>query len=358
MSEEKELEKKKYKINGEAKKVQKSDIKSNDLNIELLTDLVNNSFSLFPLDNSFIVFKSIDNLIYIIYSTVINSIVCYNLNDQKQVIEIRNYHNDYIINFSHQFEKVKKRDLIMSISRDNNIRIWNFTDWNCILNITDINDKGYLYSACFLYIEDQTYAITSNYIPYRDNSDPIKVFELNGNKIKEINNSKEKTLFIDVYYDNKNSKYYLITGNENCAESYDYYKSELYQSYNDFIDFSYQYHNSLLVRNDNERIKLMESCNDGKIRIWDFHSGLLLNKINVSECWLCGMCLWNNDYILVGCSDKTIKLVDLKKGLIKSLNGHDDHVITVKKIIHPEYGECLISQNYQSSKIKIWKSSN
>ena len=70
------------------------------------------------------------------------------------------------------------------------------------------------------------------------------------------------------------------------------------------------------------------------------------------------MCLWNNDYIFAGCSDKTIKLVDLKKGLIKSLNGHDDFVITVKKIILPEYGECLISQNNQNSKIKIWKNSN
>ena len=355
MSEEKEFDKGKHKLDNQSSKEQKSDIKNNPPSIELLSDLVNNSFSIFPLDNSFIVFKSIDNLIYIIYSTVNKSIICYNLNDQKETIEIRNFHNDYIINFRHQFEKVKKRDLIMSISRDNNIRIWNFSNWECLLNITDINEKGLLYSACFLYIEDQTYIITSNYIQYRDNSDPIKIFDLNGNKIKEISNSKEKTIFIDVYYDNKNSQYYIITGNECCVESYDYYKGELYHSYN---DFSYYYHNSLLVKNDEQRIKLIESCNDGIIRIWDFHSGLLLNKININDYWLCGMCLWNNDYIFVGCSDKTIKLVDLKNGVIKSLNGHEDSVNTVKKIIHQEYGECLISQNNQNSKIKIWKKLN
>jgi WD40 repeat protein len=356
MAEEKEFDKGKNNENDIAKKELKFDKESNPQSIELLSDLVDNSFSLNTLDNSFIVFKSIDNIIFIIYSTVNKSIICYNLNDQKETIEIRNYHSDYIINFRHQMEKVKKRDLIMSISKNNNIRIWNFSNWECLLNITDINEKGYLYSACFLYIEDHTYIITSNYVRYRDNSDPIKIFDLNGNKIKEISNSKEKTIFIDVYYDNKNSQYYILTGNECCVESYDYNNSELYHSYNDV--FSYCFHNSILVKNDDERIKLIDSCNDGNILIWDFHSGLLLNKINISEYWLCGMCLWNNDYIFVGCSDKTIKLVDLKKGLIKSLNGHDDFVITVKKIILPEYGECLISQNNQNSKIKIWKNSN
>ena len=43
------------------------------------------------------------------------------------------------------------------------------------------------------------------------------------------------------------------------------------------------------------------------------------------------------------------------KIIIKSLTGHVNEVITVKKIIHPHFGECLISQNGGESKIKIWK---
>ena len=40
----------------------------------------------------------------------------------------------------------------MTISlEDNNIRIWNLINWECILNIKNINKTGYLYSACFLY---------------------------------------------------------------------------------------------------------------------------------------------------------------------------------------------------------------
>ena len=62
--------------------------------------------------------------------------------------------------------------------------------------------------------------------------------------------------------------------------------------------------------------------------------------------------------MFVGCSDKTIKLIELNNGLIiKSLKNHDNSVITVKKIIHPKYGECLVSQNSGKSKIKLWKNS-
>ena len=67
------------------------------------------------------------------------------------------------------------------------------------------------------------------------------------------------------------------------------------------------------------------------------------------------MCLWNDNYLFVGCKDETIKLIEIKKGLIiKSLTGHNDYVLTIKKIIHPEYGECLISQNCEESEIKLW----
>jgi len=68
-----------------------------------------------------------------------------------------------------------------------------------------------------------------------------------------------------------------------------------------------------------------------------------------------GICLWSNEYLFVGCNDKTIKLIQLKKGIIiKDLVGHNNRVSTVKKIIHPIYGECIISQGKYNDQIKLW----
>ena len=59
--------------------------------------------------------------------------------------------------------------------------------------------------------------------------------------------------------------------------------------------------------------------------------------------------------MFVGCGDNTIKLVDLKKGIIiKNLKENKDCVLTIKKIVHPLYGECLISQGAKDDQIKMW----
>ena len=81
----------------------------------------------------------------------------------------------------------------------------------------------------------------------------------------------------------------------------------------------------------------------------------MIKKIIVGNDLLNGICLWNNNFLFVGCKDSTIKLVSLKKGkIIKDLNGHNNSVLTLKKINHPKYGECLLSQGKENDQIKIW----
>jgi WD40 repeat protein len=101
---------------------------------------------------------------------------------------------------------------------------------------------------------------------------------------------------------------------------------------------------------------MIESSLDGNIRIWNFHSGLLLKKIKVNNYGLFGICLWNRKYLFVGSDDNTIKLIELKNGkVIMSLTCHNNYVVTIKKIYHPKYGECLISQGLKNEQIKLWK---
>ena len=97
---------------------------------------------------------------------------------------------------------------------------------------------------------------------------------------------------------------------------------------------------------------------DGNIRIWDFHSGNIINKILVGNYYLKGLCLWNKDYIFVGCGDNQIKLVDSNNGnILNNLKGHNGYVLTLKKINHPKYGESLLSQGCDN-KIIFWINKN
>jgi len=326
-------------------------LNNNPISINTSIDIVKDSFADDDSDNSFCVFKSINNILYLIYSNSKKSIICYDMIDQKIITKIINYLKEFITNYRHYLDKINNRDLVMTISmKDRNIRILNANNWESILNITNIYISGFLYSGCFLNENNQIYIITS---PPRN--ELIKVFDLNGNKIKEINNSKDRTFFIDTYYDDIKYKNYIIACNEKYLKSYDYNKNELYHIYN---DKNKEYHINSVIQKS-KIIKLFEICHDGNLRIWNFHSGSLLKKINIGYMDLRSLCLWNNNYIFIGCSNRNIKLVDFNLGLIlKCFIGYSDIVVTIKKVIHPEFGECIISQNFKESKIKIWMNDN
>ena len=330
--------------------------KSNPNKIHLIQDLTEDSYSHWGIDNTFAVFTCLDNISYLVYSNEEYSILFYNLNEQKLVKEIQNAHiEDHVTNFRHFVDKAKKRDILMSISADSrNVRLWDIKKWELFSNITKIYKSGYLYSAAFLIEDGKYYIATCN---SSQQSESIKIYDFYGEYIKDISNSNEDTYFIDSYYDNKLNKYFILTGNISYVKSYDFSENKLYFKYYD--PGNNRGHDSIIIDNSKDTIKLIESGGDGFIRIWKFHSGILLNKISLGNNELRGLCLWTNNYLFVGCTANTIKLVELKNGLlIKSLTGYHNEVCTIKKIIHPTYGECLISQGWENDQIKLWITKN
>ena len=249
--------------------------------INYLGEITEDSYAYTALDNTLIFFKSIQDILFLIYSNKEKSIITYDIINNKKIKEIKKAHDKYITNFRHYLNIINQIDLILSISKDdNNIKIWNFDGQNLLSEIKNIYNSGFLDSACFLNDNNQIYLLTTNSIPKEnENSDPIKIYDLKGNQIKELNDSNLKTFFIDIYYDNKSSKNYIITGNVGYSMSYDYNKNKQYHKY---YDDDKKGHWSIIIYEDQGIIKLIESSFDGNIRIWNFHSELLLSKINVN----------------------------------------------------------------------------
>ena len=118
--------------------------------MKYISDLANDSYVNLGSNNTFTVFKSINEILYLIYSNKNKSIICYDLNQQKKIAEIKKSHNEFITNFRYYYDHIKNRDIIMSIScEDNNLRLWDIKNWECILNIKRAYKDGYLFSACF-----------------------------------------------------------------------------------------------------------------------------------------------------------------------------------------------------------------
>ena len=197
----KDIKKENLLLKNEIDNLKKYNQNKKNNNFKMLSYLTSDSYGYSNLDNSFTIFKSISDILYLVYATYEKSIICYNLINQKKTTEIKNCHNRYITNFRHYLDKINKRDLIISISNfDNNLKIWDAYNWGCILNLLNANNN---------------------------------VFGLNGQKIKEINNSDENTFFIDIFYDNNLLINYIIVGNVGYIKSYDYNNNELYHKYLD-----------------------------------------------------------------------------------------------------------------------------
>ena len=299
-------------------------------------------------ENTFEVFNSINNESYLIYVNKENSIMLYDIK-RKAEQEIGTKHNENIIGFKYFCNKKNKKDLIMSISKkDNNIKIWDINNWNrsiCVLK--GFNVFGNILSSCFLY-DNNINIVTSS-----DNGDSIKIYDLNCNLIKEIDNSNEHIAYIDVYYDDNNN-IFIVAGCKRYTKSYNYNSNKEYKKYEDKCknntdDFIV----SIKVFKNKDCTQLIDSQNNGIIRIWDFFEGLLSFKLDM-ETFIAGICLWNENYLFVGCSDKKIRLIDINEGeAIKEFEGHNEAITTVKKIKSGKH-YLLFSQG-KNDKIIKWK---
>ena len=322
------------------------------INLKIHRTITHSSYLKYSIDNTFTVFTSLNNELLLVYGTKIKSLECFDLVKNKFHKAILNAHNGEIITIRHYCPKYLRQDLLLTGSNDDYaVKIWDVKTWTCIFNINKIYQKGNMFSICIFFDEYQkeSFVFTSS------DSDYIKMWEMNGSFVKNINKTNiNGNYFIDTYYDKKEYKYYLISGEMRSVKSYDINVGQLFRNYSD--NNSFCEHVSAFIFSQGGIEKLVESEFYGTIRIWNFHTGNIIQKIDICRRTpLVSLCLWNENYLLVSCVDNTIKLVDFKNyALIKSFTGHNNEVCTIKKFIHPTFGECLLSQGLVNEQIKMW----
>lgn len=250
--------------------------KSNPIDIQFTKILSSDSYTPLSIVNTFCVFKTIDDLLCLIFSNKINSLISYNLIDNKTIIEIKKAHKKTISNIKYYFDSNNKRDLVISISFwDYSFNVWNVHNWENLVNIKkDFQYLCWLHSACILNYINRNYIITCN-----NNYELLRVYDFNGKEIRNIYDMNQKgTFFIDTFYDNKSFKAFIITASDGFCKAYDYDGDKLYKKYSDEMKNYDIIYNSIIINNNEEVIKMIASSNDGNIRIWDFNSSILLKK--------------------------------------------------------------------------------
>lgn len=204
-----------------------------------------------------------------------------------------------------------------------------------------------LYCSCFLYNENKISILICCF----GEPNEIKILELDG-EISNFPNTKLSTTFIDNFRDLNSNTTYVVTCHKEFMRSYIYNTKTLYKEYKDsnnniIIDNKIIFEEILIHNDDNDvMLKLISSDSTGYIKVWNFHSGQLLNKINCFRNKSISLSLWNSRYLIGSSVNFFLAIIDLRENkIINALHQFKnlgDNIVEVKL---PNYGKCIIGRN-------------
>ena len=311
-------------------------------------DITTTAHKINSINKVFCAFKAFSNEKYIVWGTPFFNIEFFDLEKNIILKTIKNAHLNIIYSCRHYPDKKTKIDYLISSSFDRNVKIWNVNDFSNFLTIYSAHQSNTIYSVCILCEENEN----KNYVITSCTNDFMKIWDFSGKPVQKIGQMDENIYFVDTFYDVKNNKYYILSGNYSDVKSYEFKSGELYKRYRGVPQ---GWHMSAMVQEIKEQTILIESDGNGYVRMWEFHKANLIKSIFTNYMVnLRGICLWNDRYLFAGASDHQIKLFDIIEGkFIKCYKEHTSSVCTLEKIKSKRYGECLLSQGLDG-KIKIW----
>ena len=233
------------------------------------------------------------------------------------------------------------------------VHLWNINTSKCLIGFK-VNENKYfncfgkteVRNGCFAKIKgDDIYII---FCVYKS----VIIFDLNGNFISNIKYfDKELLDLIYYYYDENSSENYIIVSNDKYVVSFNLRKNKRYGLYINSAKTT-----NIIIHHNIFNTKLIAGGRE-EIRIWNFHTGQLLNSIGfpIKGCVPGYIGFWNEDYLLLG--HFTIYIIDIyKKIAVRESYMLENFSSNVKKIVLPKYGECLISQStlYDKNQIILW----
>ena len=248
------------------------------------------------------------------------------------------------------------------ISADDNriVIIWDILNNFEIKQKIDTFYEDDIYSCLISFDENNinNYIITSTYSTSNDISNSAtKIYSLeSGEYLFYIKESNYDNIYYLLLWYNKQSKVnYLIqfSYKKILINSLEPDNNELYAK---LVHEPENEHYSGFIFSKDDSEFLCTSCYNGFIHVWNLYTKKIIFVIE-TKLILCHIIQWNEKYaIAANFENKSFIVVDLEeKKIYNDINQeHTMEVKCVKKLLHPKFGECLLSAG-RDNIIKLWK---
>lgn len=332
-------------------KLNKNKFNSNPKTLKFKKDITDKLQKSYTIDSVFCSFTTFDGRCYIAWGCPTFSVEIFDLIQDKLVKSLTGF-TQHIYITRHFFDKIKKKDYLLSTSYSKTCKIWDCQDFSNIVTIQNCHSGSYLYSGLIIF--DPLFSESPLALTVAPNEN-IKIWDFKANLINQINTTTDYTYYLNVWYDERNDKtnIYIINANSKDVKIYDYRTGKVYKTFYN-VEQQSAWHMSALVENINKKPYLFESDGQGNLRVWDIETQTIFKKVLVEGINLRGICFWNDLYVLVAGTDKTVKIINyMQEKLEGTLEANNNILCTIDKIHHPIHGECVFTGGIDG-KIKMF----
>ena len=302
----------------------------------------------YTIESTFAVFTAQDGETYLISPSTGSFVIeATNLKTNKQH-GVLSGHTNRVYIVRHFLHRNKSTDYIISTSSDRSVRVWNFNKMQCHIHLEKCHQGAYLYSALLLFDD---YGDDNNYIVTSCPNEFMKMFSFETGKfVRDIGSPSDYTYFINSWCFKR--EFYIINANSSNVKIYN--TKEPKGLYKEFKTNLATWHMSAFVENVQGVNYLFESDGNGNVRMWNIETKTIYKSVHIKNCNIRGMCFWNNQYILAASNDKTFKIINIEKEEVVSSQIHHNNVVrSLQKVMHPLYGESLVTSG-MDGKIILW----
>ena len=208
-------------------------------------------------------------------------------------------------------------------------------DYECLFEIEDAHEEWIL--ACNLYSnQNGIFIISSN-----NDHGHTKIWDIDKQLIKSFPNNKNRQIYsVELW---NNNKYFVLLA---CSmvSIINLNSGELFRSFDNKLG-DYNYNCCFYERNKTNYMVV----SGNSVCIYDIDGNSLIKKLN---CISKGLIKWNEKFVIsVGAGH--LNIIDIEENMISITNKfHKEETLCILKIIHPKFGECLITS--KENNIIIW----